>query len=234
MVVSNPLDGAGERCNGQQMSTAWRATTAAAATLAAIAVFGFVIFATRVTRSGELGEIRADGIVVLTGGELRIAEGARLLSTGSGQRMLISGVNPRTSREDIIGISHLDRARFDCCVDLGYRALDTVGNAAETRAWAERHRFSSLIVVTSSYHMPRGLAELSMEMPGVRLVPRPVTPTSLRTRAWWLHFGTTRVLLAEYVKFLGTAARLTVARFGRPIEGGTPLPGILASRSGGI
>lgn len=175
-------------------------------------MFGFVMFATTVTRDVPHPEQRADAIVVLTGGEMRIAEAARLLHMGWGRRLLISGVNPKTSRHDVVRISGLGAAEFDCCVDLGYWAQDTVGNADETKVWVEKHGFSSLIVVTSSYHMPRSLAELSIELPRTQLIAHPVTPRSLRNNAWWLHLPTARVLAAEYIKFLPTAARLTASR----------------------
>lgn len=182
------------------------------AAIAAVLMFGFVLFATAVTRDQPHPEQRADGIVVLTGGELRIAEGAQLLAKGWGRRLLISGVNHRTGRHDLLRITGLAEQQFDCCVDLGYEAQDTVGNASETNLWADKHKFESLIVVTSSYHMPRSLAELSIEMPRTRLISHPVIPRSLRNSAWWLHLTTTRVLVSEYVKFLPTAARLTASR----------------------
>lgn len=188
------------------------------AAAAALAIFGFVLFATAVTRDAPQPEDKADGIVVLTGGDLRVAEGARLLAAGYGKRLLISGVNPRTGRQDVLRLTGLGEAQFDCCVDLGYGAQDTVGNANEARIWTEQQRFSSLIVVTSSYHMPRGLAELAIQMPRLRLIPHAVTPRGLRTRAWWLHFATTRVLLSEYVKLLPAMARLAVTRLARPFE----------------
>lgn len=183
-----------------------------AAAAAALVVFGFVLFASSVTRDEPHPEQRADGIVVLTGGDLRIAEGARLLNMGWGRRLLISGVNPKTSRHDLVRITGLDDAKFDCCVDLGYWAQDTVGNADETRIWADKYQFTSLIVVTSSYHMPRSLAELALELPRAQLISHPVTPRSLRNETWWLHLPTTRLLVSEYIKFLPTAARLTAAR----------------------
>lgn len=186
--------------------------TIAAAAVAGLVMFGFVLFATAVTRDIPQPEQRADGIVVLTGGELRIAEAARLLDMGWGRRLLISGVNPKTSRQDVVRITGLQVSKFDCCVDLGYWAQDTVGNAGETKLWVEKHEFSSLIVVTSSYHMPRSLAELSIELPRTELIAHPVTPRSLRNDVWWLHLPTTRVLVAEYIKFLPTAARLTASR----------------------
>src|SRR4029078_2286089 len=57
-----------------------------------------------------------------------------------------------------------------CCVDFD-RSLNTLGNAIETRRWAESRVFHSLIVVTSNYHMPRALAEIAHQLPDVALVP---------------------------------------------------------------
>jgi uncharacterized SAM-binding protein YcdF (DUF218 family) len=184
-------------------------------------VFGFVMFATAVMRQPEDRPVRADGIVVLTGGETRIHEGARLLRDGRGERLLISGVNRIASRDELMKLSGLDEKEFDCCVDLGYRALDTVGNAEETRLWAEARQYDRLIVVTASYHMPRSLSELARVLPNVELVPHPVMPRSFRQEAWWLHFGTTRTLISEYLKFLPSAARYGVARLVSPWHGGS-------------
>ena len=74
------------------------------------------------------------------------------------------------------------------------------------------HRFKRIIVVTSSYHMPRSLTELRRTMPGVELVPHPVISHRLHTQRWWTDAYTARVLFAEYVKFLPAAARYRIAR----------------------
>jgi uncharacterized SAM-binding protein YcdF (DUF218 family) len=182
-------------------------------------VLGFVMFATAVMREPAELVNKADGIVVLTGGETRISEGARLLREGHAQRMLISGVNKVASRDELMRLSGLDASRFGCCVDLGYRALDTIGNAGEARLWAGAKGYRSLIVVTSSYHMPRSMAELSREMPGVELIAHPVVSKSFRKQAWWLHPATTRTLLSEYLKFLPSAARYGVSRMMAPWDG---------------
>ncbi|MEQ1672343.1 MAG: YdcF family protein, partial [Hyphomicrobium sp.] len=125
---------------------------------------------------------------------------------------LISGVNRITRREDVERISGLDHKAFTCCVDLGYEALDTVGNADETRTWANTNGYKSLIVVTSSYHMPRSLAELALAMPDRTFIAHAVTPRGFPDSGWWLHIRTTRVLLSEYLKYLPAVARLTAQR----------------------
>ena len=148
---------------------------ATGATLSLLAM-GFILFATIVTRSPAPADSHADGIVVLTGESRRIAEGARLLKEGRAERMLISGVYRHTGKSALLRISGLSEDKFDCCVDVGYAALDTAGNANEARNWAAARRYDSLIVVTASYHMPRSLAELSLALPAARLIPHPVVP----------------------------------------------------------
>lgn len=182
----------------------------------AIALFaflgGFVVFASSVAHFAPVDGLAADAIVVLTGGEHRLSEAGRLLSERRGKRLLISGVNRATTHADVYRMTGLSAERFKCCVDVGYAAHDTSGNAEETKAWAHAHRFSKLIIVTSSYHMPRSLIELGRAMPAATLVPYPVLSRNFRTEAWWLHGATARLLFSEYVKFLPSAARFYAAR----------------------
>lgn len=201
---------------GMNRNARWAIGLAGAAVW--LLTFGFVIFATVVMREPAPISHKADAIVVLTGGDQRIVEGARLLGEGRGARLLISGVNPRTPREDIKKVSGLEPNRFDCCVDLGY-AVNTISNADETRSWAADRRYDSLIVVTSSYHMPRTMIELERALPDTELIPYPVMPRHFRPEAWWLDTSTTRVLLGEYIKFLPAAARYGLSKIIGPWAG---------------
>src|SRR5262249_43113915 len=82
----------------------------------------------------------ADGSVALTGGRLeRLTTGMDLLASGHGRRLLISGVNPQVKDEELFKLLHASDQLFKCCVDIGRRAEDTLGNAAETAAWANRN-----------------------------------------------------------------------------------------------
>lgn len=200
------------------MSPLRRTMIAASGVALWLLALGFVMFSTAVMRTQKPSMTKADGIVVLTGGETRIAEGAKLLREGRAQRMLISGVNTMARRNEVRALSGLPASTFECCVDLGYVALNTVGNAEETRTWVKAKGYDSLIVVTASYHMPRSLSELSREMPGVKLIAHPVVPKAFRQQAWWLHARTTRTLVSEYLKFLPSAARYGVARLLSPFE----------------
>src|SRR5690242_12786090 len=118
---------------------------------------GFLCFVYSLDRFEQKPETRADGIVAMTGGAQRIGDAIDLLAKGYAKRLLISGVNEKTSREQISRLNPGQRQLFDCCVDLDYRARNTIGNAIETRRWAEANGFDAIIVVTSNYHMPRTL-----------------------------------------------------------------------------
>jgi uncharacterized SAM-binding protein YcdF (DUF218 family) len=151
----------------------------ATALLGGLAVLAFVAFADFISEVNALSApnpAAADGIVVVTGGADRIEVALQLLSDGAAQRLLISGVHDRTTARSLVTRTQADPALFDCCVDLDHDALDTAGNARETARWAQERGFSSLLVVTSAYHIPRTTSEIARLLPGVELIPFPITP----------------------------------------------------------
>lgn len=190
-----------------------RSIIIAIAIAAGALVFGFVLFSAHVMRPKADDLRTADAIVVLTGPGNRIQSGADLLKSGRGKRMLITGVNRKISRGSIQRLSRLDDEAFNCCVDLGYEALNTIGNADETRNWVHSNGYKSLLVVTSTYHMPRSLMELSSALPDTVLIPHGVMPSKFPDDSWWLNRATTRTLLSEYLKFIPASIRTIGHRF---------------------
>ena len=172
-------------------------------------VVGLGAFAQRVDRSTPPADPpRADGIVALTGAsDTRITEAMRLLEDGKARRMLISGVNPAASRADIRGVAKATRRYYDCCVDLGFQATNTVGNARETARWARGRHYASLIVVTSDFHMPRAMLELKGALPGATLIPYPVRTAELDAHHWWRTETGARRMIVEYDKYLAILFR---------------------------
>jgi uncharacterized SAM-binding protein YcdF (DUF218 family) len=177
----------------------------------AIGFFHFVLTIADLERPVEARS--ADAIVALTGGADRIADAVALLREGRAHRLLISGVYPDTSRETLASMTPGGEPLFACCIDLGRSALNTVGNAKEARDWARGNGFTTLFVVTASYHLPRSLNEIRREMPEAELIPYPVVSANLRLEGWWRNPGTSRLLLAEYSKYLMSVARI---RLGGP------------------
>src|SRR5262249_16939884 len=102
------------------------------------------------------------------------------------------------------------QALFGCCIDLDHSAQNTIGNAIETRRWARARGFHTLLVVTSSYHMPRAIAELSHELPDVTLIEFPVLTERQRSEPWWQNGASARLMITEYFKFIAAVVRMHV------------------------
>src|SRR5947207_2672897 len=187
-----------------------RGVLIAAVALVAFFGAGFVWFVWSVPATEVALNRNADGIVVLTGGASRISDAIELLANGHGKRLLISGVHRTTSSAEIARNNPRYESLVACCVDLDHSAINTVGNAIETRRWARDRGFTSLIVVTSAYHMPRTMAELGQQMPDVALVPFPVVTEKLRNEPWWASGPTARLILSEYAKFVVAQLRMRI------------------------
>lgn len=186
--------------------------------LSAALVAGFVGFALSLEREETALVVQAEGVVALTGGSDRVIEAASFLARGQARRLLITGVNPSTPGAAIARRLPVSKELFDCCVDLGYQAQDTAGNARETRDWAKARKISgSLIVVTSNYHMPRALVELSAVLPGHILYPYPVVSEHVNVADWANDRQTLRLVVGEYLKYLGAIVRTTVHR-AQPVQ----------------
>src|SRR4030088_1918948 len=184
------------------------------AVLFVLAAIGFVGFLSQL-RSAELRPARnADGIVVLTGGSSRVSDAMELLAGGYGKRLLISGVHPTNGTIELSRLLPDSQGLLACCVDLDRSAVNTRSNAIETRRWAHERGFKSLIVVTSNYHMPRAIVELSHEMPDVALLPFAVVGDKWREEPWWTSGATLRLLLSEYVKYVAAEVRVRLADAG--------------------
>lgn len=168
---------------------------------------GFVRSAKSFEGQGFIKMEVADGVVVLTGGQDRLTEGVEVLASGHADRLLISGVNSNTSASDLARDVPKFKTYMECCIDLGYEARNTIGNAEETREWVQRTHFESLIIVTSSSHMLRALAELHHVLPNVKLLPHVVLSEGARSESYVMSGDDFRLYFVEYVKFLAVHLR---------------------------
>ena len=169
---------------------------------------GFLHYAAGLSQPAPEPEEHTDAIVVLTGGADRLDIGLELLINGMADRLLITGVDPKTTAEALQARSTAAPERFRCCVALGHEARDTRGNALEAAAWVQRLGLHSVRLVTASYHMPRSLLLFHEAMPKVQLLANPVFPDHVKLGRWWLFPGTTRLLATEFTKYLVTLVRV--------------------------
>lgn len=162
---------------------------------------GFVRFAEDVAnlKAPDISE-KSDAIVVLTGGKSRITEAVSLLKDGKANRLFISGVNPNISDNELLRVSGADKALFDCCIDIGKDAKDTIGNGKEIAQWASEQNYKTLIVVTNNYHMRRSLLELNSATSDIELIAYPVMNSEVKTENWYKDTPTLRTLINEFAK----------------------------------
>ncbi|PIR31760.1 MAG: hypothetical protein COV36_07030, partial [Alphaproteobacteria bacterium CG11_big_fil_rev_8_21_14_0_20_44_7] len=122
-------------------------------TLLGLWLGGLLAFYERIPAQEADISIDADAIIVLTGGDKRIEEGAKLLSRNKTIEMLITGVGKEVRLEELLqNVPEVANS-----VTLGRRAKTTIGNAIEAQEWVESKNINSIILVTANYHMPRAL-----------------------------------------------------------------------------
>src|SRR5471032_3473288 len=97
---------------------------------------GFCWFVLSIPSEEVTLDRKADGIVALTGAAARIPDAIELLAAERGKRLLISGVHRDTRAREIARLTPLYSKFFTCCIDLDRSALNTFGNALETKNWA--------------------------------------------------------------------------------------------------
>jgi uncharacterized SAM-binding protein YcdF (DUF218 family) len=194
---------------------------AALLVVAIIWLAGLMAFADRVQRQAPPSPTpHADGIVALTGkSEARIQEAMSLLQQGKARRLLVSGVNREVTRPELRDVTAAPSRLYDCCVDLGFDAENTLGNAQEIAAWTKAKGFKSLIVVTSDYHMPRSLLEIRSALPGVKLIAYPVATPSLDAHRWWRSGTGAKFMTLEYTKYLVVLGREGIIKLGEAFDG---------------
>lgn len=157
-------------------------------------VIGFLVFA--VTLPRPVAGITTDAVIVPTGGAGRIARGLDVLDQGLAAKMLVSGVDPEVKPGEFAAEFGVAPDQMACCVTLGFAAVDTRSNAAETAKWVAQNEVRSLRLVTTDWHMRRTASELDRTLPDHVTVVRDAVTSQP-------DFGT---LFLEYHKLLASRA----------------------------
>ncbi|ABC64378.1 YdcF family protein [Erythrobacter litoralis] len=158
---------------------------------------GFMWFAAALPQPRFEGE--TDAVIVPTGAAGRIDRGLEVLDGGKARMMLVTGVDPEVRPAEFAAEFEVSMERMRCCVSLGFDAVDTRGNAAETADWVAENRIRSLRLVTTDWHMRRASGELRQKLPtNIRIVEDAVASEP-----------SLGILFLEYNKLLATwASRL--------------------------
>tara|TARA_B100000886_G_scaffold328452_1_gene276855 strand:- start:516 stop:1139 length:624 start_codon:yes stop_codon:yes gene_type:complete len=156
--------------------------------------------------------VKSDAIIVLTGGSRRLEVGITLLENDKAALLFVSGVNEKVTRSDIlnlldVGIILESDKLFSCCITLGYTAEDTRGNAEESLQWVRENSLSSIILVTSNYHMQRAYLEFKSQNPNIKITQYPVSNGEFRLTSWLTHSKKFVLLFLEFHKLILTNLR---------------------------
>ena len=202
------------KMDGADRSPLWRRLATLVIALFCLWLGGFLYFVQHLPNQVEDTVSVTDAIVVLTGGAERLDAGLRLLIAEKAKRLLVSGVDRATTLQTLESRSPAATAKFACCVDIGHEATDTTGNALEAALWTEKGGYTSLRLVTASYHMPRSLLLFRNNLAGIEVIANPVFPAPVRIDAWWRNPGTAKLLAVEFNKYLFSLVTVRLAAAG--------------------
>lgn len=155
---------------------------------------GFLWFVVALPR--PVDGMTTDAVIVPTGGAGRISRGLEVLDQGLAAKLLVSGVDSEVRPGEFAVEFGVGPERMACCVTLGFAAVDTRSNAAETAKWVAQNEVRSLRLVTTDWHMRRAASELHRMLPDHVTVIRDAVPSQP-------DFGT---LFLEYHKLIASRA----------------------------
>jgi uncharacterized SAM-binding protein YcdF (DUF218 family) len=132
---------------------------------------GFVLFAFTLGHPASASAQPTDAAVVLTGASGRIEHAMDVLRQGKARRLLIAGADPLVTKADMMRRIPGNAQVIKCCVDLGSESVDTRTNAEEAQRWLGQHKFKSVRLITSDWHMRRARYEFARALgPKFKLV----------------------------------------------------------------
>lgn len=143
----------------------------------------------------------SDAVLVLTGGENRIAEGFRAWKEGMGKELFILGAGREAKLASVLpretGMSPADLMR----IHIEGWSTNTLENAFSAKSAVTSRAYRRVVLVTSDYHVPRAyLALRAVLPPAVSISVMPVTSDWTKKGAW---HRLTRLFLVEGWKYWG-------------------------------
>lgn len=131
---------------------------------------------------------RTDAIVVPTGGAGRIDRGLEVIAAGQAERMLVSGVDREVKPGEFAAQFAVPMETMECCITLGYAAVDTRGNAAEIADWLAEQGYNSVRLVTTDWHMWRAAGELRHVLPDEVQIIEDASPSDPSLKTLFLEY----------------------------------------------
>ena len=143
------------------------------------------------------------GVIVLTGGKMRIEKGMEIMQKGYAEKMFISGVFMPSEIQMKFKIEKTKKDLLECCISFGEEAKNTIENAAEADQWLRKNpEITKVILITSYYHLPRSILIFEKKLwsnPEIYAVPAVEKVNLLEQPLFHL-----RLVSSEYFKVIYT------------------------------
>lgn len=144
-------------------------------------------------------DIKTDAIVVLTGGRGRVEEGLKLYRAGQAKAVYLIGVDPSVRKSDLF--RERTGEKLGEGVYLEKASRNTLENAIFARDMIVQNGVTSIMLITSRYHMKRATLIFRNALPkDIAIYSHPVDSINLKGE-WWSHSGSFRLLFSEFYKY---------------------------------
>lgn len=151
------------------------------------------------TFSYRQNTLKADAIVVLTGGKGRVEEGVRLFRASRAEFLFFVGVDPSVRKSDLYRPRPGDPAADNVILEKSSR--NTLENSIFGRDLIVRSGVHSVLLITSRYHLKRASILFRNSLPkDITIIPYPVDSVNLK-ESWWNHGGSFQLLFREFYKY---------------------------------
>jgi uncharacterized SAM-binding protein YcdF (DUF218 family) len=151
------------------------------------------------TFSYRQSSVKADAIVVLTGGKGRVDEGVRLYREHRAAYLFLIGVDPSVRKSDLYRPQPGDPSPEGVILERASR--NTLENAIYGRDVILKRQIGSVLLITSRYHMKRAAILFRNALPkDLTIYPYPVDSRNLK-EAWWNHGSSFHLLFTEFYKY---------------------------------
>jgi uncharacterized SAM-binding protein YcdF (DUF218 family) len=151
------------------------------------------------TFSYRQNTLKADAIVVLTGGKGRVEEGIRLFREARAEYLFFVGVDPSVRKSDLYRPRPGDPSAENVILEKSSR--NTLENSIFGRDVIVRSGVHSVLLITSRYHLKRASILFRHSLPkDITIIPYPVDSVNLK-ESWWRHGGSFHLLFGEFYKY---------------------------------
>jgi uncharacterized SAM-binding protein YcdF (DUF218 family) len=164
-------------------------------------VAGFSLFLADVQRSTGNKPEKADVIVTFSGDPRRIQVAVKLLKNGLGRQLIIVG---QDNQQEVELLRKGNHSLFACCVKVDHSSTNTAQDAELASKLIDRPTINSILLVTSSFHLPRASNELKHVLPDTRIVGHGIADEFYQPARLFADPDVASAFVRQYLMYIGS------------------------------